>query len=238
LNTVALDIVSNIYINISSKGQQEKKELKCIQSKSMILMMRLNHSYMDRLYAQWGQCGIFMGIRTIQHLFRLFVLSKCKIQSNWILSSDSGKILDLQCYYNRPTKLENFKYVDFWKTCNISSTLPSFYQNNTNNCRNNVQNDRHYFEVYINDNDDVNAYIYMPINKVKGCIHLEMLYRTSGDIYYLHLLLLHKPSRGDKDNITYFTVCGGGEPLVCASCQQLAIAYGIVDSIDDVSLTF
>ncbi len=28
----------------------------------------------------------------------------------------SGKILDLQVYYNRPTELENFKYVDFLKT--------------------------------------------------------------------------------------------------------------------------
>jgi hypothetical protein len=73
---------------------------------------------------------------------------------------------------------------------------------------------------------------------VKRCIHLEILYRTSGDIYYLHLLFLHKQSRGDKDNLTYITVCGGGEPLVCASYQQLAIAHGIVDSIDDVRLTF
>jgi hypothetical protein len=39
----------------------------------------------------------------------------------------SGKISDLQVYYNRPTKLENFKYVDFLKTYNISSTLPRFY---------------------------------------------------------------------------------------------------------------
>ena len=65
LNTVDLDIVCNIYINISSKGQHEKKELRCIQSKRVILMMRLNYSYMDKLYTQWGQCGIFMGIRTI-----------------------------------------------------------------------------------------------------------------------------------------------------------------------------
>ena len=114
-------------------------------------------------------------------------------------------------------------YVDFLKTYNISSTLPRFYQNNTNDCRNNVQNDRHYFEVYINDNDDVYAYIYIPINKVKRCVHLEMLYRTSGDIYYLRLLLLHKPSRRDKDNLTYITVRGGGELLVCASYQQSAI---------------
>jgi hypothetical protein len=51
------------------KGPAQKEELKCIQSKSVILMMRLNYSYMNRLYAQWGQCGVFMGIRTIQHLF-------------------------------------------------------------------------------------------------------------------------------------------------------------------------
>jgi hypothetical protein len=56
----------------------------------------------------------------------------------------SGKILDLQVYYNRPTELENFKYVDFLKTYNTSSTLPRLYQNNTNNCRNNVQNDRQF----------------------------------------------------------------------------------------------
>ncbi len=101
-----------------------------------------------------------------------------------------------------------------------------------------MQNDRHYFKVYINDNDDVYTYIYISINKVKRCVRPEMLYKTSGDIYFLRLLLLHKPSRGDKDNLTYITVCGGGEPLVCASYQQSAIAHGIVDSIDDVRLTF
>jgi hypothetical protein len=150
----------------------------------------------------------------------------------------SGKISDLQVYYNQPTEIEKFKYVDFLKAYNISSTLTRFYQNNTNNCNNNVQNDRHYFEVYRNDNDDVYAYMYISLNKVKICIHQEMLYRTSGDIYYLLLLLLHKPSCRDKDNLTYIPFCGGGRPLVCASYQQLAYAHGIVDSIDNVRLTF
>ncbi len=101
-----------------------------------------------------------------------------------------------------------------------------------------MKDDRYFFKVYNNDNDDVYAYIYIPLNKVKRCIHLEMLYRTIGDIYYPWLLLLHKPSCKDKDNLTYIPVCGGGEPLVCASYQQLAIAHGIVDSIDNVRLTF
>jgi hypothetical protein len=144
-----------------------------------------------------GAIWHFMGIRTIQYLFRLFVLSKCKLHSNWFFIVRSGKISDLQVYYNRPTELENFEYVDFLKTYNISSTLPRFYQNNTNDGRNNVQNDRHYFEVYSNDNDDVYAYKYIPLNKVKRCVCLEMLYRTRSDIYYLQLVLLHKPSRGE-----------------------------------------
>ncbi len=65
-----------------------------------------------------------------------------------------------------------------------------------------------------------------------------MLYRMSGNIYYLWLLLLHKPSHGDKDNLMYIPVHAGGKALVCASYQRSAIAHGIVDSIDDVRLTF
>ncbi len=51
-------------------------------------------------------------------------------------------------------------------------------------------------------------------------------------------VLLHKPSNRDKHNLMYIPVCCGGKPLVCASYQQSAIAHGIVDSIDDVRLTF
>jgi hypothetical protein len=103
-------------------------------------------------------------------------------------------------------------------------------------CRNKMENDRHYFEVY----KDVHlyAYIWVPLTKVKRCVRLEILYRTSGDIYYFVLLLLHKPSQGNDDNLTYTPQCGGGESMCCTCYQQSAIAHGIVDSIDDVTLTF
>jgi hypothetical protein len=58
--------VQYLYKYLFSKGQHKKKELKCIQSKSVILMMRLNHSYMDRLYVQWGQCGVFTVCKILQ----------------------------------------------------------------------------------------------------------------------------------------------------------------------------
>jgi hypothetical protein len=59
-----------------------------------------------------------------------------------------------------------------------------------------------------------------------------MLYVTSCDIYYLHLILLNRKAHSDKDELTYTPVCGGGEPVVCSSYQQSAIAHGYVDSVD------
>jgi hypothetical protein len=108
---------------------------------------------------------VFLWVSGLSSIYSscLFFQSANPQQLDFIVRS--GKISDLQVIYNRPTELGNFKYVAFLKTYNISSTLPRFHQNNTNNCRNNVQNDRHYFEVYNNHNDDVYAYIYIPLNR-------------------------------------------------------------------------
>jgi hypothetical protein len=82
-------------------------------------------------------------------------------------------------------------------------------------------------------------YVYCPVRQVKRCIRIEMLYVTSGDIFYLRLILLNRKAHSDQDVLTYNynAVRGGGEPLVCMSYQQSAIAHGYVDSVDDVHAT-
>ncbi len=65
-----------------------------------------------------------------------------------------------------------------------------------------------------------------------------MLYVTSGDIYYLRLILLNRKACSDKDVLTYVPVCGGGEPILCSSYQHSAVAHGYVDSVQDVTLTY
>ena len=60
-----------------------------------------------------------------------------------------------------------------------------------------------------------------------------MLYVTSGDIYYLRLILLNRKAHSDKDVLTYTSVCGGGKPIFCMSYQQSAIAHGYVDGVAD-----
>ncbi len=56
--------------------------------------------------------------------------------------------------------------------------------------------------------------------------------------FYLRLILLNRNAHSDQDVLTYNPVRGGGEPLVCTSYQQSAIAHGYVDSVDDVGATF
>jgi hypothetical protein len=65
-----------------------------------------------------------------------------------------------------------------------------------------------------------------------------MLYVTSGEIFFLCLILLNRKARSDKDILTYIPVCGGGEPIVCTSYQQSAIAHGYVDSVANVRATY
>ena len=55
-----------------------------------------------------------------------------------------------------------------------------------------------------------------------------MLYVTSGDIFYLRLILLNRKAHSDQDVLTYNPVRGGGEPLVCTSYQQSAITHGVM----------
>ena len=92
----------------------------------------------------------------------------------------SGQISELQVYYMRPPDLEDMKYVDFVRTYNISPKLPIFHQNNSEDICNSQANEKHYFEI--NLENDIHAYIYIPVVKVDRCVCIEMLYRVSGEI--------------------------------------------------------
>jgi hypothetical protein len=81
-------------------------------------------------------------------------------------------------------------------------------------------------------------YVYRPVRQVKRCVHIEMLYVTGGDIFYLRLILLKRKARSDRDVLTYNPVRGDGEPILCNSYQQSAIAHGYVESVHDVPETY
>jgi hypothetical protein len=113
---VALDIVCNIYINISSKGQHEKKELKCIQSKSVHDEIKL--FICRQVVCAMGAMWCFYGYQDYPASILALCSFKVRTPEQLDFIVRSGKILDLQFYYNRPTKLDNLKYVDLLKTYN------------------------------------------------------------------------------------------------------------------------
>ncbi len=127
-------------------------------------------------------------------------------------------------------------YTEFFQKYNTSSKRPKYYED----CpltEDNISLDQHYFKVTLDHVTD-RQYIYVPVREVKRCVCIKSLYVTSGDIYYLHVILLKRRACSDKDALTYTPVCGGGEPIVCSSYQQSAIAHGYVDSVLDMCATF
>ncbi len=64
-------------------------------------------------------------------------------------------------------------------------------------------------------------YAYRPVREVKRCIRIEMLYVTSGDIYYLRLILLNRKARSDRDVLT----CSGKDlMLACHLGRQVFLS--------------
>ncbi len=100
------------------------------------------------------------------------------------------EVTDLLIYYGRPEQLKNLKYTEFFQKYNTLKTLPQFYSNNPQ-AENEMSLHQHYFKIYIYFADKAAIqYIYVPLTQVKRWTCLEVLYITSGDIYYLHLIHL------------------------------------------------
>jgi hypothetical protein len=83
---------------------------------------------------------------------------------------------------------------------NTSSKKPKYYEDDPDT-ENNVSLDRHFFKVHM-DAAGI-QYVYIPVRQVKRCIRIEMLYVTSGDIFYLRHILLNRKAHSDQYVLTY-----------------------------------
>jgi hypothetical protein len=96
----------------------------------------------------------------------------------------------LQVYYNHPKEVCHLKYVGFLQYYNSSAELPTFYANK-HDSEKKIEDPVHFFKIYMDFSGCVAIqYVYVPVRKVKRCMHLEMLYQTSDEMYYLCLILL------------------------------------------------
>jgi hypothetical protein len=144
----------------------------------------------------WPQFGECMDINIIQHQIHQFVLSRFVLEINWRTLKDEVMSL-IYKYIIRPEVLHGLKYTEFLERYNTSSKLPKFYQDNRA-LKDNVSMDRHFFVIHFEGMEEF-RYAYWPVREVKRCIWIEMLHVTSGNIYYLHLILLNRKACSDKD---------------------------------------
>ena len=163
---------------------------------------------------------------------------KVRSQEQIMYFFNDDTLTDILVYYNRPTAISHLKYTEFLTKYNMAQNLPQFYQNMAGS-RDNFIQEKHYFRV---DNQLASTvkskYVYVPVKKITRCIRIEMLYPTSGDIYYLRLILLRRAATSDVDARTVPNVHGSGEPTVYQSYQQAAIAQGYVENATDALATY
>jgi hypothetical protein len=122
---------------------------------------------------------------------------------------DMGQVTDLNIYYHRPLPLlASLKFADFMKKYKNSQELPKYYQNRPN------KEGVGYHKLYIQlKNKSPIRYIYKPVRGVEGIIRIEMLFPSSGDIYYLRLILINRDLLNYYDAHTYQPLRGGGLPI-------------------------
>jgi len=154
---------------------------------------------MAELCALWQQFGECTDIRITQHHHHQYVLLKSTVELNWRIYTKGGghwiaNILQQTC----STRRSQVHWI--LGKYNTSSKKAKYYEDNPDT-ENNVTLDRHFFKVHM-DAAGI-QYVYCPARQVKRCIRIEMLYVTSGDIFYLRLILLNRKAHSDQDVLTH-----------------------------------
>ena len=125
----------------------------------------------------------------------------------------SNKLTDLHVYFCRPVAYEDLKYTDFFKTYTWAKKLPIKLQTT-------IEGIDTYYSVHVLELDII-IYIYKRSDMSKCITRMEMLYPSSGEIWYVRLLLINRPCASfedarSKDGVIYDTF------------QLSAIAHGYV----------
>ena len=134
------------------------------------------------------------------------------------------QVTDLNIYYHRPSPLlDSLKFADFMKKYNNSQVLPKYYQNRP------LEEGVGYHKLYIHlKNKSPIRYIYKPVKGVERIVRIEMLFPSSGDIYYLRLILINRAVLTDDDAHTYQPLRGGGLPIVFQVTSKQHLPMGML----------
>jgi len=189
------------------------------------IKLYLRGRYLCSMDAMWRT----LGYQTYPSPTPTVCVIKVKLEKDVNKILNDGKVCDLLIYFRRPLQLRQILYTDFFKHYMHGSTLPKKYSNNANLLN------LDYFIISISElrrkNNQQNLYYIYKRSNTDNITRLEMLPISSGEIWYLRLILYKVPIDNFEDakrfeNITYNTY------------QLAAIARGLVKDENEAITAF
>jgi hypothetical protein len=151
---------------------------------------------------------------------------KVKTAQQDMLLRSEGKVCDLSIYFNRPfgPVFDDLKYVDFFKVWDYGFEIPARF-NAIGTSMNDPDSNIFSINCFVVCTDKHNVprrhiYIYKRV-KETVVVRLGMLYRNSGEIWFLRVLMLNKAGRSHDSFLVK-----DGEPFT--TFQNSALAHGFV----------
>ena len=180
------------------------------------IYIHIRGRYMCSMDAMWRTYGF----QTYPSSSPLVVSVQVKTKDQVQFYQRNGKLTDLLVYFNRPACLQHLKYTElFAKYVTASQRSAKFCDDD--------EDDKYFILQVPHIGNDV----YLQLRDKFVLCRMEMLYPTSGEPWYLRVILLNKPCASFQDAQT---VNGN----LCSSFQQAAVRLGLVDDEREATLCF
>jgi hypothetical protein len=173
-------------------------------------------------------CWRILGYKTYPASTPTVLTIKVKSEQDVIDLRSDGKLCDLAVYFNRPVEnrqFDNLKYTEFFKIWDYSFSVPKRFQNV-------IANENPRGELFSsNQIITKTVFIYKRKNPNNNIVRMGMLYISAGEMWYLRILLLHKPA----DSFHNLKFVDGVE---YSSFQAAAIASRLVIHNQEAEICF
>jgi len=189
------------------------------------IKLYLRGRYLCSMNAMWRT----LGYQTYPSPTPTVCVIKVKLENDVNKLLNEGKVCDLLIYFKRPVLLKSLLYTEFFKIYMHGAKLPTRFRDNVNLLN------MEYFLISIpqlrrRNNPSGSYYIYKR-NNTDSITRIEMIPISSGEIWYLRLILYKVPVDDYKDakrfiNIAYSTY------------QLAAIARGLVKDENEAITAF
>jgi hypothetical protein len=148
---------------------------------------------------------------------------KVKLPSDIKHIMKDGKVCDLLIYFNRPSVFKELKYTELFSKYRWGKDIPV-------KLRDKKDLENGYYELNI-AGISKRIFLYSRSDNSRTIVRLQMLYITSGAIWYLRNLLLHKHPTSFEDAMTV-------NGVICSTFQEAAVKSGLITDVTEAMICY